>query len=356
MTDRKITLGFLENFLLSGSAAVISKTAIAPLERVKLLIQSQDELIRYGRLNKPYKGIIDCTKRTLHSEGLLAFWRSNLVNCVRYFPTQALNFAFKDHIKAAFKTSPGESHGRKLAKNIFSGSIAGALSNCFVYSLDYARTRLAMDAKNGENPLVKRQFSGVVDVYQKTWASDGIRGLYRGFFISVVSIMVYRGCYFGFYDSLKPILLRENPGFLSSFTLSYGVTVSSNLMAYPMDTIRRRMMLRSGEKVQYRGSVDCALQIIRNEGCLSLMKGAGANILRNIAGAGVLRIGGTLAMSQIFMQQPDLDAVGYRFDSSSVQSPTYVSSGASMAIALSAWLGMKEGLYKKTLPLVVYRI
>ncbi|XP_055898805.1 uncharacterized protein LOC106053044 [Biomphalaria glabrata] len=288
MTDKKMTLGFLENFLLSGSAAVISKTSIAPLERIKLLIQNQDELIKCGRLNKPYRGILDCAVKTFQSEGLLAFWRSNFVNCVRYFPTQAMNFAFKDHIKAAFKTVPGESHGRKLAKNIFSGSIAGALSNCFVYSLDYARTRLAMDAKNADNPLANRQFTGVIDVYKKTWAADGIQGLYRGFVVSVISIMVYRGCYFGFYDSLKPILLRENPGFFSSFVLSYGVTVSSNLIAYPLDTIRRRMMLRSAEKVQYKGSVDCALQIIRNEGALSLMKGAGANILRNIAGAGVL--------------------------------------------------------------------
>lgn len=288
MADKRVTLGFAENFLLSGSAAVISKTSIAPLERIKLLMQSQAELIKVGRLNKPYKGIIDCSIRIFQTEGLLSFWRSNLVNCVRYFPTQALNFAFKDHIKGAFQTHPGESHGRKLAKNIFSGSTAGALSNCFVYSLDYARTRLAMDAKNAMNPLAERQFSGVIDVYRKTWAADGIRGLYKGFFISIISIMVYRGFYFGLYDSLKPVLLTENSGIALSFVLSYSVTVSSNLMAYPLDTIRRRMMFRSGEKVQYRGSMDCAMQIIRNEGAMALMKGAGANIVRNLAGAGVL--------------------------------------------------------------------
>ncbi|CAL1540454.1 unnamed protein product [Lymnaea stagnalis] len=288
MSDKRVTLGFAENFMLSGSAAVISKTSIAPLERIKLLMQSQAELIKVGRLNKPYKGIIDCSIKIFQTEGLLAFWRSNLVNCVRYFPTQALNFAFKDHIKGAFQTHPGESHGRKLAKNIFSGSTAGALSNCFVYSLDYARTRLAMDAKSAMNPMAERQFTGVIDVYRKTWAADGIRGLYKGFFVSIISIMVYRGFYFGLYDSLKPILLAENSGIALSFVLSYSVTVSSNLMAYPLDTIRRRMMFRSGEKVQYRGSIDCGLQIIRNEGAMSLMKGAGANIVRNLAGAGVL--------------------------------------------------------------------
>merc|ERR1711894_752070 len=93
-------LGFAENFALSGAAAVISKTAAAPIERVKLLVQNQDEMIKQGRLDKPYKGVIDCTARTFKNEGFLPFWRGNLANCIRYFPTQALNFAFKDHIKA----------------------------------------------------------------------------------------------------------------------------------------------------------------------------------------------------------------------------------------------------------------
>ena len=54
-----------------------------------------------------------------------------------------------------------------------------------------------------------------------------------------------------------------------------GVTVVSGLISYPIDTIRRRMMMTSGEKVKYKGSVDCAVQILKNEGFMSLMKGAG---------------------------------------------------------------------------------
>ena len=62
-------LGFAENFALSGAAAVISKTAAAPIERVKLLVQNQDEMIKSGRLDKPYKGVVDCTMRTFKTEG-----------------------------------------------------------------------------------------------------------------------------------------------------------------------------------------------------------------------------------------------------------------------------------------------
>ena len=63
-------LSFAENFALSGAAAIISKTVAAPIERVKLLVQNQDEMIRAGRLAEPYKGVIDCTSRTFQTEGI----------------------------------------------------------------------------------------------------------------------------------------------------------------------------------------------------------------------------------------------------------------------------------------------
>merc|ERR1712228_489821 len=69
---------------------------------------------------------------------------------------------------------------------------------------------------------------------------------------------------------------------LLSFLLGWGVTITAGLMSYPIDTIRRRMMMTSGSAVKYKGSVDCGIQVIKNEGFMSLMKGAGANILRGV--------------------------------------------------------------------------
>jgi solute carrier family 25 (adenine nucleotide translocator) protein 4/5/6/31 len=83
-------------------SAAVSKTAAAPIERVKLLIQNQDEMIKQGRLSEPYKGIGDCFRRTMADEGVGSLWRGNTANVVRYFPTQALNFAFKDYYKRLF--------------------------------------------------------------------------------------------------------------------------------------------------------------------------------------------------------------------------------------------------------------
>lgn len=281
---KKTKLGFTENFLLSGTAAAVAKTSAAPIERVKLLLQNQGELIKQGRLDRGYSSILECTSRIFRNEGLTSFWRGNFASVVRYFPQQALNFAFKDEIQRIFKVKKNASYKEKFSKNILSGGCAGSLSLVFVQSIDYTRTRLGVDAKNGG----KRQFSGIVDVYVKTIRSDGILGLYRGFWVSCTCIFIYRGLYFGLFDSLKPIVLTESSPWLHSFLLGWLVTITSGLAAYPVDTIKRRMMMTAGQQVKYASSVSCLREVVAKEGALSLYRGAGVNIVRGVAGAGVL--------------------------------------------------------------------
>ena len=222
----------------------------------------------------------------------MSFWRGNTANVIRYFPTQALNFAFKDQIKALFGFKKDEGYWKWFAGNLASGGIAGALSLAFVYSLDYARTRLANDAKSAKGDGKGREFNGLIDVYKKTLASDGIAGLYRGFGPSVIGIVVYRGLYFGLYDSLKPVVLVGplEGSFLASFLLGWVVTTGASTASYPLDTIRRRMMMTSGQAVKYDGALDCARKVVAAEGVKSLFKGCGANILRGVAGAGVISL------------------------------------------------------------------
>ena len=219
--------------------------------------------------------------------GILSFWRGNLIVCLGYIPSQLLTFALRDQVKHLFNFKKTDSSWVKLSKNILSGGAAGSMTLLAVYSLDYVRTRLAADVKASANGG-QRQFNGIIDCYTKTFKSDGIVGLYRGFAVSCVGIIVYRSCYFGLFDTLRPILISGDAGILSPFVLGFGVTVTAGLVSYPLDTIRRRMLMRSGEAIKYRSSWDCATQILKNEGFMSLMKGAGVSIVHGIAGAGML--------------------------------------------------------------------
>lgn len=279
-------LGFWEEFMISGVAAGAAKTAAAPIERVKLLVQNQGEMIKQGTLDRPYNGVVDCLMRTLKTEGVYALWRGNLSNVIRYFPTQALNFAFKDKFKRMFNFKKDKDGYLKwFMGNMVSGGLAGAASLCFVYSLDYVRTRLANDTKSAKKGGA-RQYNGMIDCYVKTFKSDGLLGLYRGFCVSCVGIVAYRGFYFGLYDTLQPLLPMDN--FLVNFLLGWVVTIVSGLISYPLDTVRRRMMMTSGTGKNYKNSFECFAVCVKTEGFMSLFRGAGANILRGIAGALVL--------------------------------------------------------------------
>ncbi|KAI6162145.1 mitochondrial carrier, partial [Pisolithus thermaeus] len=276
---------FITDFLMGGVSA-------HPIERIKLLVQNQDEMIKQGRLATPYKGVGDAFARTYREEGLVSLWRGN--TCQRhpilpdagfelclYLESSFLISLQRTTLKSLFGFKKSEGYWKWFAGNVASGGAAGASSLLFVYSLDYARTRLANDAKSAKG-----------GGQRQTLASDGIAGLYRGFVPSVVGIIVYRGLYFGVYDSLKPVVLvgALEGSFLASFLLGWGVTIGAGLASYPLDTIRRRMMMTSGAGVHYKSMFDAGSQIMQKEGAKSLFKGAGANILRGVAGAGLQQV------------------------------------------------------------------
>ena len=109
---------------MGGVSAAVSKTAAAPIERIKLLIQNQDEMLRAGRLDRKYNGIADCFRRTAAAEGVVSLWRGNTANVIRYFPTQALNFAFRDKFKKMFGyKKERDGYAMWMAGNLASGGV-----------------------------------------------------------------------------------------------------------------------------------------------------------------------------------------------------------------------------------------
>ena len=275
----------VEDFLLGGTAAAISKTVAAPIERVKLLLQNQGDA---SAIAKKYTGIVDVFVRVPQEQGFASFWRGNVSNVLRYFPTQALNFAFKDYYKQYLEYPRSAGFLLCLLGNMASGGAAGVTSLAFVYPLDFARTRLAMDTGKG----AAREFNGTFDVILKTAQTSGWGkgGVYNGFVVSAVGIVIYRGAYFGLYDTVAPLVASVgSAGFLMKFTLAYAITVAAGLISYPLDTVRRRMMMTSGKHAgKYTSSIDCFTKVLAQEGVPALFKGASANILRGLAGSLVL--------------------------------------------------------------------
>ena len=276
---------FLEAFnpFISFSSG---KTAKSPLNVLQIRLQCQGEMLKNGVITSNYKGPIDCLSQIIRKEGFLAFWKGNFAQILKYFPNLFLTLSFKNSFDK-YKYQKNEvGYLKWLSGNLLSAGLAGACSLSLTYPLEYASTRLINDIKIGN----QKQFDGLMQVFSKTIKSDGIQGLYRGCFVSIFAIVVYRGCYFGFYDTFRHIIPGIRESFVRQFLFGFGVTIASGLATYPLDTIRRRMMMTSGYKVKYKGGWDCFTNILKNEGVRPLFNGATVNILGALGGAFTLVI------------------------------------------------------------------
>ncbi|KAK0579414.1 hypothetical protein LWI29_026082 [Acer saccharum] len=195
-----------------------STMATAPIKRVVFLTQCQNEMIKSGRLSHPYKGIGDCFARTIRSEGIRSLWRGNTAYILERIFSMVIREPLNNcFIGSLYNSEDKDGYKEWLAANF----LAIATYKFLVYPLEYAQTRLAND-------------------------------------ISTCS-------------KNKP-----EAGAMAKYALNI---ICSKLPTYPMDTVRRRMMMRSGEAVKYKNCWNAFSQILKNEGVKSLFKGAGAEVL-----------------------------------------------------------------------------
>lgn len=272
------------DFALGGFVGAITKTATAPIERIKLLIQTQDAnpLIRSGEVPR-YTSMANCGSRVIKEQGFRAFWRGNLANCLRYFPQQAFNLSFKDALKRTFpKFDPKTEFPKFFAVNLASAGLGAAGSLTICYPLDFARTRLASDVGGG-----KKTFNGIGDCIMKTVRAQGVLGVYNGFQASVAGIVVYRGLQLGTFDTVMGLNPYQKDlgwkGFLSGFVAAQAAGIFARPFNYPFDTVRRRLQMESEKPMEqrlYKGTFDCVRVIVATEGIKGLYKGLVADIVR----------------------------------------------------------------------------
>jgi len=157
----------------------------------------------------------------------------------------------------------------------------------FVYPLDFARTRMGADVGK---EIADRQFKSLTHCMQKIYTMDGIGGLYQGVGISLFSNFIYRGLYFGAYDTGKEVFANQlQDSFFYKWCFAQVVTNFSEIVSYPFDTIRRRLMMNSGlEKPIYSGTMDCIRKVNLEGGVQAFFKGNLSNMIRSLSSSLVL--------------------------------------------------------------------
>ncbi|GAY57631.1 putative ADP,ATP carrier protein [Citrus sinensis] len=267
-------------------------TIVAPIERAKLLLQTQESnLAIVGSGRRRFKGMLDCIARTVREEGILSLWRGNGSSVLRYYPSVALNFSLKDLYRNVLRNGnyqDGTSFMSGTSANFVAGAAAGCTTLILIYPLDIAHTRLAADVGRTD----ARQFRGFCHFLTTIFKKDGIRGVYRGLPASLQGMVVHRGLYFGGFDTMKEVLSEESKPELAlwkRWVVAQAVTTSAGLLSYPLDTVRRRMMMQSGlEQPMYHNTLECWRTIYRKEGVTSFYRGAVSNMFRSTGAAAIL--------------------------------------------------------------------
>jgi len=280
------------DLIIGGSIGAIAKTVMAPVERIKLLLQTMDSNpdVISGKV-QPYKGIGDCFRRVQAEQGVKAFWRGNLVNCLRYAPQQGSALAFNDYLNNVFPAYNSKTQfWQSLSVKLFSGGLAGAIANTICYPFDFARTRLASDVGKG-----KGQFNGIMDCISTTVKQQGLRGLYTGWSVTVAGAFVYRAGQLGCFKQIQDLNpYQGDKGTLGAISSFCAVTAARTVVMpfnYPFDTVRRRMMLQSEKPLSerlYKGSFDCFKQVLAKEGMKGMYKGMIPELFRGVGGSLVI--------------------------------------------------------------------
>jgi solute carrier family 25 (mitochondrial adenine nucleotide translocator), member 4/5/6/31 len=259
-----------------GCAGAMAKTLVAPIERVKLWMQ----------LGSTDQSAWQVTRMMYREQGIWSFWRGNGPNIIRQAGTVGLNFMFMDYYKT-LSNKFTESRGSKMGAAFLSGGLAGGTCTTLLYPMEFLRTRLAMESSGR---------TGMLSVLLSTLKTDGIKGMYQGYGIALAGVFLYRGLHLGGYDALKMQLVHYKQS--SDLPLSWGerfavaqtVSLVAGTISYPIDSVRRRMMMQAGKPQKlYRSSIHAVRVIAQQEGMRGFYLGIGPNLVRSV-GAAVLLV------------------------------------------------------------------
>ncbi|GAV85666.1 Mito_carr domain-containing protein [Cephalotus follicularis] len=281
---------FQRDLMAGAVMGGVVHTIVAPIERAKLLLQTQESNLAIIGRNTRFKGMLDCIVRIVKEEGVLFLWRGNGSSVLRYYPSVAFNFSLKDLYRNILRNDNSQdgTFVSGASANFIAGAAAGCTTLILIYPLDIAHTRLAADIGRTE----VRQFRGVYHFLTTIFKKDGIPGVYKGLPASLQGMVVHRGLYFGGFDTMKEILSEESKPDLAlwkRWVVAQAVTTSAGLLSYPLDTVRRRMMMQSGsEQPIYHSTLDCWRKIYRTEGLASFYRGTVSNMFRSTGAAAIL--------------------------------------------------------------------
>jgi len=267
-----------------GMAGVISRTTVAPIDRVKILLQTQG--VAAGIRANKYGGVAGTLRSIIREEGFKMLWRGNGTNCIRIMPYASLQFWSYDFYKGFIMGKISKQFG--VLERFEAGALAGITAASVTYPLDLIRIRLATNTKTAVSGFFSQGSSIISE-------SGSVFALYKGFVPTLTSLGPFIAINFAVFDTIKTNFLPEelDSEFVRAmYVLSFGATsaIISQTICYPLDTVRRRMQVKGST---YTSMVNAYSTIIQKEGFFGMYRGILPNTIKIVPNNGIRWLGYT---------------------------------------------------------------
>ena len=260
----------LKQLVAGGVAGGMARTAVSPLDRVKILMQTQ-HISNPGE--EKYTSVWQALKRIWREDGPLGYWRGNGANCLRVIPYSGTQFMSYEQYKL-YLLRPNEKQ-LTVERRLLAGACAGMTATFVTHPLDLLRLRLA----------VQPELKGVMDAARSVLQEGGVQAFYKGLGPTLVSIAPFVAFNFAAYDTLKNHFFPEKrPGTIATLSMGAAAGLVAQTICYPLDTIRRRMQMKG--KI-YDNTWNAFITIMRNEGARGIYHGWVANMLKVLPNNGI---------------------------------------------------------------------
>lgn len=278
------------NALSSASAGLVSRLLTHPLDTAKARIQAS--------MATQYKNTLDVLVRTTRNEGLLALYRGFGIIVFGGTPGTIVYLTGYEYFKMKFTSTPHvhDVSGRSTiipdsAIHFVSGMLAET-SACVIYvPVDVIKERLQVQHSIKGESFQPKNYSGSMDALKRILNTEGVRGIYKGYFATLASFGPFSALYFVFYEKMKSLTdtSTDNMSLRQTLVCSSVAGAGAAWITSPLDMAKLRLQVQSGNNtisslssqshpIQYKGMVDCLRHIYNEKGIQGLFRGAGARV------------------------------------------------------------------------------
>lgn len=230
---------FYVDFIAGGTAGAVSRTAVAPLERQKIMYMCGNKEFRQ-------KGVQKSLRYIINNEGQKGLFRGNGANVLRIAPFMAVQFSsfqfFRKHL-----VNTNDTNNLHITQRFYCGVLSGILSTCVTYPLDFIRCRLSLQTEQN------RIYNGIIDGLYKVINKDGFLHLYNGLLPSIIGIIPYSGIQLAVYDICRTIILKysitKKLDTIQIFCIGSIAGATAQTVVFPIETIRRRLQISGFEQI-----------------------------------------------------------------------------------------------------------